>query len=244
MPSIQRGAEAALVEREGIGVTAIRRRRWRGNTLGEASIGTRLVGEAKEAWEQHYLAQPKRISVRKPARVATPEQQAILRWLKEDFEPFDVALTLHWANGYWQDNPRFRPTKVDPAQAYSNDVRHYLNCLDRVLYRSAHRRYGQRVSRIVALHKSAGVGWHLHAVLRTPEHFTQQKFIAVLRERWEEHLGQYAKRSSIADRLVDAAPHEGNFIGYAIRYETGKELATNWDNIGIIDWNNSTPPSP
>ena len=225
-------------------MTALRVRRWQGNTLGEASIGTRLVGEAKEAWEQHYLSQPPRKRRAKPAVVVPPEQRAILRWLKEDYKPFDVALTLHWATGYWQDNPRYRPTKVDPAQAYINDVQHYLNVVDRRLYASAHRRYGKRVSRIVALQKSAGVGWHLHAVLRTPEHVTQQKFIAVLRERWEEHLGQYAKRSSIADRLVDAAPHEGNFIGYAIRYETGKELATNWDNIGIIDWKNSTLPSP
>jgi hypothetical protein len=225
-------------------VTAPKRRRWRGNTLGEASIGGRLVGAAKEAWEQHYLAQPTQIAVRKPAKAVPPEQQAILRWLKEDYEAFDVALTLHWAAGYWQMHPRFRLTEVDAAQAYSSDVRHYLNRVDRWLYGSAHRRYGKRVSRIVALHKSPGVGWHLHAVLRTPEHSPQQEFIALLEAEWRAHLGHYGKRSAITDRLVDAAPHEGNFIGYAIRHETRNELATHWEDIGVIDWGNSALPSP
>lgn len=212
--------------------------------MGAASVSARLVGEAKEAWERHYLSQPRRLRVAKSPVPASREQQAIINWLKEDFEPFDVALTLHWANGYWQANPLFRPTHVDPAQAYSRDLRHYLNVIDRRLYGSAHRRYGKRVSRVVALQRSAGVDWHVHAVLRTPEHVTQQEFIAVLREGWEEHLGQYAKRSSIADRLVDAAPHEGKFTGYAIRFEKGKELVTHWDDIGITDWTNSTLPSP
>ena len=180
---------------------ALRVRRWKGNTLGPASNPTRLDGAAREAWERHYLSQPLRMHPAKPAAPVPPEQRAILCWLKEDYEPFDVALTLHWGNGYWQENPLFRPTYVDPAQAYSRDIRHYLNTVDRRLYGSAHRRYGKRVSRVVALHKSAGVGWHLHAVLRTPEHVTQTEFIDVLREHWEDHLGHYAKRSPIADKI-------------------------------------------
>lgn len=162
-----------------------------------------------------------------------------MKWVAEEHQQYDLALTLHWANSYWADSPRYRPTLVEPANAYRNDVRHFFNIVDRKLFGSAHRRYGKRFGRLVSLHCSPGVGWHVHAAVRTPDGFSQSEFIQILERTWRKHLGHHAERSNIETRLFDAQQNRGNFASYTIRHENGTELDINKHDVGVSDWENT-----
>ncbi|MEJ1938745.1 hypothetical protein WDZ92_51775, partial [Nostoc sp. NIES-2111] len=60
-------------------------------------------------------------------------------------------------------------------------LRRYFNTLDRHIFKAKHKR-GFRVRRFITLEHAAGVGWHVHGVLETPQHVEQATLIDQVRQ--------------------------------------------------------------
>lgn len=116
------------------------------------------------------------------------------------------------------------------------EMRKYFNALDRRIYKAAHKNRGARVLRWVVMERAGGVGWHSHALLKTPDHMSQQEFIDELCGLWNQHCG-IKNGSRFQSHLFKAELVGGDFLGYTVKAILGDE-----DANGVIDLHNTYLP--
>jgi hypothetical protein len=148
-------------------------------------------------------------------------------WVQNTGVKWDVCATLHVPEA-----------KRIAAQGWtadwlSDELRHYFNQLDRDIFKSAHRNHGARVYRFITLENSEGVGWHAHALLRTPVGMQQAAFISLADQLWQAQQARYAA-AHFQLRLSVIEPLRGNFAYYMI-----KSVHDGSDNSkGVLDLQN------
>lgn len=148
-------------------------------------------------------------------------------WIKNTGVKWDVCATLHVPEA---------KRKVEQGWTsdwLSDELRHYFNRLDRHILKSAHRYHGARVKRFITLENGEGVGWHAHALLRTPAGVQQAAFIALADQLWHEQQARYTAEH-FQSRLSLIEPLTGNFAYYMIKsVHNGANL-----NRGVLDLEN------
>lgn len=137
-------------------------------------------------------------------------QKAAVGWLNQAQYGWDIAacwhvpVSLQHQTQNWDD------------EALKWYFRQYLNQLDRRVYKSKHKRQGQRVKRFITIEHSETAGWHVHGTLSTPSHMTSEQFIELLRNLWQaknkHHQTNFNRR-----RLFWAAPLQAKYIDYSIK---------------------------
>lgn len=155
-------------------------------------------------------------------------QQAAISWIDQPQYSWDVAacwhvpLTLQRQAAKWDD------------EALKRYFRQYLNQLDRRVYRSQHKRRGQRVRRFITIEHSDTAGWHVHGTLATPQHMTREQFIELLQSLWmaenRDHHTGFSR-----ERLFWAAPLQARYIGYSLKTSYRQHEAER----GYIDLDNT-----
>lgn len=151
----------------------------------------------------------------------------------------------------WGDAPDFNwdicatwhvPNEIKQIRMIWDDRRHevemrkYFNSVDRHIFKAAHKNRGERVWRWVVMERAGGVGWHSHALLKTPEHLTQQAFIDTLCGLWYKHCG-IKNGSRFQSHLFKAELVAGDFLGYTV-----KDTNNNEDAKGVVDLHNTYLP--
>lgn len=152
---------------------------------------------------------------------------AICDWVQNTGIKWDVCATLHVPEA------KRKAAQGWTADWLSKELRHYFNQLDRQVFKSAHCRQGVRINRFITLEHSEGVGWHAHALLRTPAGIQQASFIALADQLWEAQQARYAA-AHFQPRLSVIEPLHGNFAYYMI-----KSVHDGADNSrGVLDLQN------
>ena len=148
-------------------------------------------------------------------------------WVQNTGVKWDVCATLHVPEA------KRKAAQGWTADWLSDELRHYFNQLDRRVFKSAHRNHGARVYRWVTLENSDGVGWHAHALLRTPVGMQQAAFISLTDQLWRAQLARYAA-AYFQSRLSVIEPLRGNFAYYMIKsVHDGAD-----DSRGVLDLRN------
>ena len=86
-----------------------------------------------------------------------------------------------------------------------NAFRHFMNLLNRAIYRNAVRRHGKRLRVIAVVEKDIDGRWHIHAAIEPPSHLADAEFETLIRDCWQRtdwgyreiQLGQNADRGWI-----------------------------------------------
>lgn len=148
-------------------------------------------------------------------------------WVQSTGVKWDVCATLH------VPDKKRKAQQGWSADWLSDELRHYFNQLDRNIFKSAHRNHGARVNRFITLENSEGVGWHAHALLRTPVGMQQAAFISLADQLWQAQQARYAA-AHFQSRLSVIEPLHGNFAYYMI-----KSVHDGSDNSkGVLDLRN------
>jgi hypothetical protein len=159
--------------------------------------------------------------------MAVSSNTVLSDWIKNTGVKWDVCATLHVPAA------KRKAEQGWTADWLSNELRHYFNRLDRRIFKSAHRYHGARVKRFITLENGGGVGWHAHALLRTPAGVLQAEFIALADQLWHEQQARYAA-AHFQSRLSLIEPVTGNFAYYMIKsVHNGSNL-----NRGVLDLEN------
>src|SRR5262249_10884922 len=109
------------------------------------------------------------------------------------------ALPNDAASGIW--------VEVNDVQC-KNAFRHFMNLLNRAIYRNAVRRHGKRLRVIPVVERGAILEnetfgrWHIHAAIEPPSHLADAEFETLIRDCWQRtdwgyreiQLGQNADR--------------------------------------------------
>ena len=152
---------------------------------------------------------------------------ALCDWVQNAGVKWDVCATLHVPEA------KRKAAQGWTADWLSGELRHYFNQLDRDIFKSAHRNHGARVYRFITLENSDGVGWHAHAMLRTPASIQQAAFISLADQLWQAQQARYAS-AHFQSRLSLIEPLRGNFAYYMI-----KSVHDGADNSkGVLDLRN------
>jgi len=151
----------------------------------------------------------------------------LIDWINNTGVKWDVCATLHVPEA------KRKAAQGWTADWLSKELRHYFNQLDREIFKSAHRRRGARINRFITLEYSEGVGWHAHALLRTPVCMQQAAFISLADQLWQAQQARYAA-AHFQSRLSLIEPLQGNFAFYMI-----KSVHDGADNSrGVLDLRN------
>jgi hypothetical protein len=133
-------------------------------------------------------------------------------------DPVAVTLTLKKArfqNGVW--------IKADEI-VYSQNLRHFLNVLNKKLYGGRSRK-GWHLSVASVLEAGASDKPHFHLLLDKPPHLSCEVFACLIQEIWSKtHWGH---------KIVDVSPEGGErWINYITKFRTKRDFgdAINWQN--------------
>lgn len=132
--------------------------------------------------------------------------------------------------------PKALMVRLSQTQARADEItlsgllRRYFNKLDRRVFKSAHRRHGMRVERIVTLERTDAVGWHAHVLLKTPVHMSRFTFRLLMQRLWLKEIKGFADQSRIQARLFWAEPISGNYLDYSTKH-VGRDAQVDWMNI-------------
>lgn len=157
-------------------------------------------------------------------------RMAICEWAQENEPDIAVSFLL----------PRALTAAIKRKQVFADEVTlsqllmHCFNCLDRHIYKSAHRKHGVRIPRFVTLERTDEVGWHAHVLLTTPEHLEPSQVSLMLQRLWLSQLRKYVSPWFEA-RLYWAEPLSGNYLWYSM-----KQIGDG----STVDWLNAVKKSP
>ena len=74
---------------------------------------------------------------------------------------------------------------IDGRQC-SRAFNHFMNCLNRKVYRNAFYRHGKRLRVIPILEKELYGAYHWHCSLERPIHLSEFRFMFLVKETWSE----------------------------------------------------------
>lgn len=157
-------------------------------------------------------------------------KQALKNWGNAPGFKWDICATWHVPN----DIKQRRMDWDDRCQEV--EMRKYFNTVDRHIFKAAHKNRGERVWRWVVMEKAGGVGWHSHALLKTPEHLSQQAFLDTLCGLWNKQCG-IRSGHRYQSYLYKAELVDGDFLGYTV-----KDIKLTEDAKGVFDEQNTYLP--
>lgn len=155
-------------------------------------------------------------------------QKATANWIDQTQFGWDVAACWHVPMSLQ------RQTQGWDDEALKRYFRQYLNQLDRRVYKSQHKRQGQRVIRFITIEYSETAGWHVHGTLSTPQHMRSDDFIELMQQLWQAKNRQQHTSFS-RERLFWAAPLQARYIHYSIKSSYRLQQAER----GYIDLDNT-----
>ena len=154
-------------------------------------------------------------------------REAVRNWLKG--EQWDIAASFLVPKRLMV-HLELKCIRADEV-TLSRELTYCFNRLDRKVFGSAHRRKKIRVPRFVALERTDKVGWHAHALLRTPEHITPYQLSSKLGRLWLHQLGKFGV-GTFEDRLYWAEPVKADYFNYSTKH-VGGHGAADWLNMVI-----------
>lgn len=157
-------------------------------------------------------------------------KQTMKNWGNAPDFKWDICATWHVPNEIKQIR------MIWDDRRHEVEMRKYFNTVDRHIFKAAHRNRGERVWRWVVMEKAGGVGWHSHALLKTPEHMSQQAFIDTLCGLWYKHCG-IRSGARFQSYLFKAELVDRDFFGYTV-----KDTKFTEDAKGVFDEHNTYLP--
>ncbi|WP_445948325.1 rolling circle replication-associated protein [Sphingorhabdus sp.] len=155
-------------------------------------------------------------------------QHSLRQWFRlADWQhPFAVTLTLRQSVTV---NDGHLATQVWLTETVaSQNLRHFLNKLNRSIYGKASARFGRGVSCIPVLEGGGLKRLHYHAVIDCPRPEIAQEFPLLIAEHWRSTQWGYWQ--------IDCQPHpDQNWINYITKYRDKPEYsdAIDWVNLRL-----------
>lgn len=157
-------------------------------------------------------------------------RQALRSWGNAQDYNWDICATWHIPNEIKQIR------MIWDDRRHEVEMRKYFNTLDRHIFKAAHKNRGERVWRWVVTERAGGVGWHSHALLKTPLQMSQTEFIDTLCALWYKQCG-IRNGSRFQSHLFKAEVVDGDFLGYTVKHTNVSEEAN-----GFLDLHNTFLP--
>lgn len=163
-------------------------------------------------------------------------KEAADKWVRNLNIQWDIAACWHLPEAASWNVPTVElPDAVDEAEMkVGKKLRRYFNRLDKRIFKSKYNR-GFRVKRFITLEYSPGVGWHVHGILATPAHISQQDLIDEIMLTWEWCVANKTMGMPL-ERLAWCEPITGNYQ----RYITKQSFVRNSKKAGTIDVMNTS----
>ena len=108
----------------------------------------------------------------------------------------------------------------------SQNIRHFLNLLNKNLFKNASKRYGKRVSVISVMEFNETHRHHIHMKIERPDRVDFNSFEMIARDCWKKTNFGYQEM-----RFKDNA--DDGWLSYMLKSRTKTNLADNidWENI-------------
>lgn len=137
-------------------------------------------------------------------------KEALKNWGNGPKFQWDICVTWHVPN-----DMRDRDSGWDDRWLEC-EMRKYFNAVDRRIFKAAHKNRGERLARWITLERAGGVGWHSHALLKTPPQMSHQDLIDLLLRFWHKHC-KMKNASCFQSYLFKAELVKADYLGYAIK---------------------------
>lgn len=155
-------------------------------------------------------------------------QHSIRQWI--DFKawqrPYALTLTLKQRIG--GDGGVSAPATNLTRQISSQNLRHFLNVLNKQIYGKASRRYGKRLPVFSVLEGGNGKRLHYHLVIGCPRDDLIEVFPAMVVLAWRKTLWGYGQ--------TDVKPCDAGWVKYMTKLRDKPDFAS------AIDWENCHIP--
>lgn len=135
--------------------------------------------------------------------------------------PFAVTLTLKQA--YYEGNNRVALSAYDAEQ----NLRHFLNLLNRAAHGKAAVRSGQKL-KCIAVREDGNVRPHFHLCIDKPSHLSNEHFVALIETCWRKTRFGYGQ--------TDIRPCDGGWVQYITKHRTKSAYA---DSIDWLNFHNT-----
>jgi hypothetical protein len=151
------------------------------------------------------------------------KQQVLTDWVKSNRVPNALCVTLtekQFVNGIQLDGIRS-----------DQNFRHFLNLLNRKVYKSAFTRFKRSLNIITVKEVSSAGRHHRHCMLEKPIHISLEDFSDLIQHCWTSTDFGY-------EHIHITEPyHEDGWYNYILKTRTKTDLLTS------IDWNNTYVPN-
>ena len=130
--------------------------------------------------------------------------------------PFSLTLTL-------KQQANFK--KLDTILASTN-IRHFVNRLNRLIFKSSARRFKKSIKLFPVIEKSADDRFHVHAVIDCPNHIEPSQFHRLIDDAWS--------KTNFGYRHIHIQPiRDDGWASYITKFEQKLDynLAIDWENV-------------
>ena len=117
------------------------------------------------------------------------------------------------------------------------ELKKYFSDVDRAVFGPALHRKGNHVLRWVVLEWAQGVDWHAHALLKTPDSFSRDDYLQLLKMKWLKRRSRFCTEQ-FKPFLFHSQIRKGDFFYYTIKNVFGRAFK----NRGAFDAENSVLP--
>jgi len=115
--------------------------------------------------------------------------------------------------------------KLDTILASSN-IRHFINRLNRLIFKSSSKRFKKGIHVFPIIEKSADERLHVHAVIDCPSHLESSRFHHLIDEAWS--------KTNFGYRHIHIQPiRDDGWSSYITKFEQKSDynLAIDWENV-------------
>jgi hypothetical protein len=149
-------------------------------------------------------------------------------WINSQPYEFDLAVAWHLPNSFKAAYHAY------DHLALSSNLRHYFNCLDTSVFKTAYKRKNIRLPRAIVLEHSDQVGWHAHGLISShSSKLSRDALMELLKSKWHKHLGKHGK-DNFSRYLTWVEPSDGFYAGYIAKNFTAIE----WEYSAKFDYEN------
>jgi hypothetical protein len=114
------------------------------------------------------------------------------------------------------------------------ELKKYFTDVDRAVFGPAQQRKGNHVLRWVGLEWAQGVEWHAHMLLKTPQSFSRDDYLQLLKLKWHKRRARFCTED-FKPFLFHAQVRKGDFSKYSIKNAFGRA----YKDCGTFDAENS-----
>ena len=157
------------------------------------------------------------------AHIPSPRalQTSIRRWIGNEQwnRPFAVTLTMKQGQ-MMHDGDRQLYVALTPEIA-SQNLRHFLNVLNRKVFGSASKRHGKRVNSVAVLEGGNGKRLHYHLILDCPRDEQIGMFPLLIDRAWQSTNWSYD--------LIDIKQCDDGWLNYMTKLRDKPDFASSFD---------------